>query len=830
MSLDEKVLNVCEILRTLPQVLTPKQFVTQFLQSNNSDIAYLRRYWAQPRGIESSMELARSLRNELARTETGREAWQLFIKEEASRILAAQSPPRGNYPEGRFHSSTTVVEKFFTSEVMTIHDQDLSQRDMPFLYSILYQLVLRAVPSNSVEGEEVSCEEEGRPNSEEEEAEMMMGISYECQKDPVARAHHRAQRIALTICQMVAFALNRRHNAFQLINAVRLYACGASDRLHEYLHYLGLAASRKTAISALKSLALENARKIQRVMRIHEGLALAPTLCIDNIDMEQRVHQKSVGKRNTMFRGTWGYLHLPDKAFIASLDSSELNLDTLKDAISKIESTDIEPRMFLPTLQEEALEIAVWKSQIARVLHDYIAIPMDPKSAIPLDPPVMEQVSHTAPDLVMLKLIEASDNSAEGIGQVFQCLINQSGLSVEELFSRLQPMDGDLGTVQNFNCLRQQRAPSSLPQHRLENIFFQLGASHTLWNIGSNIFSHHFGNPHDASNCGAWQHLEALGFPSEKAIQKKDFTLMINQMERVFEANIYYCLRVIMDIQWQKPGGEKIAIPTNRWNSIINECYEQFCTPAARTLAARKDCARLSNTLLLLHDFSSVVEAQRSMKAGDVGRLMSVWKKWSLMTQALTGLTNYSSYLPKMVLMLTVFLPASLSKYFRHNLLISPSGRPNHFVAKDFELEKDNYWLKFLFNSAGMGTQIDQLRDLFSPNIFLLQRMFQSLKLDCGAKLVHQSHKNKLPQQSLVMFAGMGTTQDILAQNPKKANKDTVKVTNTYLLGIKKIRTTIRTTDPELKKFKKHLIIQTDFSNNTQRDCSDDEAPQSDDF
>ncbi|KAI7955875.1 hypothetical protein MJO29_007274 [Puccinia striiformis f. sp. tritici] len=84
MSLDEKVLNVCEILRTLPQVLTPKQFVTQFLQSNNSDIAYLRRYWAQPRGIESSMELARSLRNELARTETGREAWQLFIKEEVS--------------------------------------------------------------------------------------------------------------------------------------------------------------------------------------------------------------------------------------------------------------------------------------------------------------------------------------------------------------------------------------------------------------------------------------------------------------------------------------------------------------------------------------------------------------------------------------------------------------------------------------------------------------------------------------------------------------------------------------------------------------------------
>jgi hypothetical protein len=45
------------------------------------------------------------------------------------------------------------------------------------------------------------------------------------------------------------------------------------------------------------------------------------------------------------------------------------------------------------------------------------------------------------------------------------------------------------------------------------------------------------------TNCGAWQHLEDLGFPSEKAIQKKDFTLMVNQMEHIFEAMVLYLLR-----------------------------------------------------------------------------------------------------------------------------------------------------------------------------------------------------------------------------------------------------------------------------------------------
>ncbi|KAA1123550.1 hypothetical protein PGTUg99_007721 [Puccinia graminis f. sp. tritici] len=482
---------------------------------------------------------------------------------------------------------------------------------------------------------------------------------------------------------MVAFGQNRRHNAFQLNNAVRFYACGVSDRVHEYLNYLGLSSSLKTAISALKSLARESARDFRRAMTIQDGL-IAPKMCIDNIEIEQRVHQQSIGTQMKTLRGTWGYIHLPNQKLLETLDTAELDLAAFKLALNKVDSIIIEPHMFLPTPDEEQHEIQVWKSQIACVLQKYIAMPADKASAVSTDPPVIEQIAHGAPDLLMMKLMEASDNLAEGVGQVFQSLINQSGLDVEEFFTRLQPMDGDLATVQNFNFLQSQRGPSKGPHNALDNIFFQLGASHTLWNVGSTIFSHHFGDTSNSTNCGAWQHLEALGFPSEKAIQKKDFTLMINQMERVFEANIYYCL-----------------------------------SPQARSLAAAMESPKLSNNLIQLHDFSTVVEAKQSMKSGDAGRLILIWKKWSLMSQALTGLTNYSSYLPRMVLLLMVFLPPSLSKYLRHVLLISPSGRPGHFVAKDFWLEIQNYWIKFLYNHSGTGTQIDCLQDVFSPNIFL---------------------------------------------------------------------------------------------------------------
>ncbi|KAI7933419.1 hypothetical protein MJO28_017616 [Puccinia striiformis f. sp. tritici] len=400
---------------------------------------------------------------------------------------------------------------------------------------------------------------------------------------------------------------------------------------------------------------------------------------------------------------------------------------------------------------------------------NYLAEPADIAQATPTEPPPVKQIDHKKPELHMLKLMDASDNSAEGIGQVFHSLWLQSGLKAEEFFNRLQPMDGDLGTVQNFNCLRAQRTPNAVV----------------------------------ATDGGAWQFLEALGFPSEKAIQKKDFTLMINQMERVTESIIYYGLRVIMKTNCKPGTEERVKLPTAKWNAIVDGCYSTFCTRQARKAAKALDCPRLYNTLLMLHDFSTVVEAKRSMKAGDIGRLLSVWKKWSLMAQALPGITNYSSYLPRQVLLLTVILPPSLRKYPRHNLLMSPTGRKDHFVAKDFWLEMQNYWLKFLYNRSGMGTNIDRLQDVFSLNITMT--MLQDLKTDCGSNIIRQSHKNVLSQRDFDMFTLMANNRDILDQESKYNGPVITPTEDFYLAGITKFQTHIRQVDSSVTKFKKHL-------------------------
>ena len=207
-------------------------------------------------------------------------------------------------------------------------------------------------------------------------------------------------------------------------------------------------------------------------------------------------------------------------------------------------SLQIEPYMFMPTQESEQSYQCVWKSQIATVLYNYVAIPNDLQDTIPRQPPPVEQISRLAPHIHMLKLMDASENSAEGIGQVLESIARQAGMSMEEVFSKLVFMNGDLATCRNFTSLQSLRRPSQYAHHHLQGVWFQLGASHTLWNIATAIFKRHFGNPKSLLDTGAWRVLNALGIPPEKAFpQKKDYTLMLRYMEQVHEATILYGIK-----------------------------------------------------------------------------------------------------------------------------------------------------------------------------------------------------------------------------------------------------------------------------------------------
>jgi hypothetical protein len=90
---------------------------------------------------------------------------------------------------------------------------------------------------------------------------------------------------------------------------------------------------------------------------------------------------------------------------------------------------EITPAIFIPTFERNLHFSQVIKSQLARVMLGYLTTETNKNGTIPLDPPPINQLKAEKPNLQMLKLMIASDNLAEGIGQVLDDIIRQTSLA-----------------------------------------------------------------------------------------------------------------------------------------------------------------------------------------------------------------------------------------------------------------------------------------------------------------------------------------------------------------------------------------------------------------
>ncbi|POW21434.1 hypothetical protein PSHT_02480 [Puccinia striiformis] len=800
-----------------PGEINASEFVMGLLTKADSDLKYRRRTWATPHGWTLTLDLVNTIGKKFKQSRESAEQWDQFILTEAIRISRGQSPPRGSYPSGSWQSACTVRPEFFAEAAVEARKTRLTTGDTPFLYKFLLGTMQSEKqdedisptldeldPSLNPDGGLASATDEGSVGLEISPVDADLsttnpieaaslphkttdmsskayqdlldqgmadfeGFSYTKGDHLIDGKEGRFGHIASVVCSMVSFARNRRSNGLQLTNAIRFDACGISETVNQYLHYMGLTSSWKTAVQALRSLSSHNQVAVVESMAVTKPFA--PLMCIDNLDMEERVQMATVGNQTRMFHGSWGYLHIPSEALWCTLNKDELSLEAYHKALKQVRGMVIDPCLFLPLNRPEDDYEFVWKSQIAQVMLKHVATPSDPKKIVSLDPLPVEQISHEAPNILMLKLMDESDNSAEGIAQVMEALQRQAGLEPED-----------------EHC-----------EHNYNNVNFSLGTSHTLWNIAHTILAYHFGNTNKMDDLGVWRYLDALGIAPEKVIQKKDYTKMIVHMEQVHEATVWQCLRTVIGIENNIVEEKLLVIASDKWNEIIETCYNRFCSPEAREESEKN--ASLNNLLIHMQDFSTVVEANRAMKAGDVGRLINIWKMWVFMTQSLPGLTHYSAYLPRLVLFITEILPPSLAKLIRHTLLVSPSGRPGHFVAKDFFLENYNYWLKHFYTRGGMGTQVDRLKTLYSSNI----------PLESGAKHIPQSHKSVLKLRALERFAQMAQTNNILHVQSKKRPQTEAKATpDTYSEGFKCLQAAIANDPSELGRFTLHLPIYDD--------------------
>lgn len=147
-------------------------------------------------------------------------------------------------------------------------------------------------------------------------------------------------------------------------------------------------------------------------------------------------------------------------------------------------------------------------------------------------------------------------------------------------------------------------------------------------------------------------------------------------------------------------GKDLVKMTPERMKDVIDQTYDRYFGPKSIHQAEEQSDDQLIRFLLRLQDFATVVEASRAMSAGDVGRMIRMWKRWSVMAHGMKHLKHYANYLPRLIILLNRTLPKDVAEIMKFNLLVCPSGRPGHFVAKDFFLEVQNFWLKFFYNNV----------------------------------------------------------------------------------------------------------------------------------
>jgi hypothetical protein len=132
--------------------------------------------------------------------------------------------------------------------------------------------------------------------------------------------------------------------------------------------YNSLVCGQRTAMSALKTLASHLADQLKDIfVQAYQEQVIGPIICIDNLDIEERVHTHAIGNQTWTFHGTWGYVYLPSPELIGSLNWDKINVHFFKEALRKVPLMPVEPCMLMPTQAADEHYKHVWLSQIASV-------------------------------------------------------------------------------------------------------------------------------------------------------------------------------------------------------------------------------------------------------------------------------------------------------------------------------------------------------------------------------------------------------------------------------------------------------------------------------
>lgn len=215
----------------------------------------------------------------------------------------------------------------------------------------------------------------------------------------------------------------------QIQNTLTFLACGVSAQVNNSLGYIGLSSSQASAVASLKTPGVATVGRIKAVMNVNS--VIAPFFVVDNIDTQERIYQQRVEEPSKIYHGSWGYVHVLKDKLLSSLTPECFTVERFNVLLKINETRKLNPSEFAPDKEDQLRWKQTREEQIGVVLLRYFS-PSTDKSKVPLlSPPPVFQIEPERPDIHMLKLMDSSNNSSDGVASLYLELIQQSGLTTK---------------------------------------------------------------------------------------------------------------------------------------------------------------------------------------------------------------------------------------------------------------------------------------------------------------------------------------------------------------------------------------------------------------
>ncbi|EGG11954.1 uncharacterized protein MELLADRAFT_101786 [Melampsora larici-populina 98AG31] len=285
-----------------------KKFLIAYLRSTNESIVRRKKQWGSvKRGWQTTEEVLDAVDELVNQKPECRQKWNDWVLKKAKVIVASQSTP----PQSLFINTNKIDTGLFD------HDSDIKRETavvagMGFLHSLITHKLEHEYNSSRASrnrsGRQTVIYEGSNPESD---SESDVDSDFDTSCNSGAHESHAIASRQQTVGDYVYHKSKDR-----------------VENIKNRFKTIGLSACQKSALRGILTLA--KAKSVTIKKKIKAAGAFGVFLCIDNLDMMERVHSRRIDATSKTYHGTWGYVHFVNPELLTGLDPSLCTLPVLQ--------------------------------------------------------------------------------------------------------------------------------------------------------------------------------------------------------------------------------------------------------------------------------------------------------------------------------------------------------------------------------------------------------------------------------------------------------------------------------------------------------------------